>query len=977
MNKLFRNNSYLVLVFLFSFNLMSSQTQGQKVKIKEYTNLEKLHQLSIAHYSSYIKDLKNLELYANINNIPLIIPSNNGGTSRLQKVLNDGTLIYIQTYNRGGASTLNTDELYTGGSLDLEVEGENITIGVWDGGLVRTSHELFNERVTQIDNASTLSDHATHVSGTLVGSGLPQLGNARGMAFKASLISSDFNNDLSEMSVQASKGLLISNHSYGFGATNLPLYYFGRYDEKARALDELLYNAPYYTVVVSAGNDRNAGFNPIDSGYDLLTDQSVSKNDITVAAVNEVSNYSIPSDVVMSNFSSWGPTDDGRIKPDISAKGVNMFSATATSDNSYNNFTGTSMSSPTVAGSLALLQELHSDLHGDFMKASTLKAIALHTASEAGSTPGPDYSFGWGLLNVEKGAEMILKNEFQSLIEENNLANGSVFTKTVSALTTEPLVVTIVWTDPAGVLQGTIEDDATPRIINDLDISVTGPSGTISLPWKLDPANPSAAATQGVNNVDNVEKIEIENPIPGNYTITINHKGTLMNSSQDYSLIISGIDEFDFAYTPDDFSKSFCDNEVAVYNFNYESSSNYNGPTNLSVSGLPAGLNSTITPSVINADQDFVLEITGLNNVAVGQYPFTINAVGVNGTKTKDLELIVNSSANFSNVALNYPANGENDVFIYPTLEWSSVSNAQDYKLEVSEFSDYNTIFYETVTNQTSLNLQGLSPNTQYFWRVKPLSVCVEGAFTSYNFVTEAINCFPIVGASDLPQAIATVPTEINSVINITDDFIIGDVNVALNITHSFLADLTVSLISPSGTEVVLFANACDDFNNANVTFDDNTNTNFFCTSPFFGITGTMKPQNPLAEFIGENSQGNWTLKVIDGFNQDGGSLNNFSLTFCDSAGPNLSISDEILTSFKLFPNPNKGEFIISFDSINNSAIRVDVYDLKGRSIYKDTFQNNSNKFNENINLNDVHSGIYIIKITQGNSSISRKIVVE
>jgi subtilisin-like proprotein convertase family protein/subtilisin family serine protease len=968
-----KTSTLLFIFLLFVFNSIVAQTEFERKKISSTYNQLQLKQLSQDFANSYENDLKEARSYAAKNNIPLQFATNNGGTAKLQKVLRDGTLLYIQTDNRDGGLTVNADALYTGGNLDLQVEGEGIIIGVWDGGRVRSSHELLEERVTQIDEYQNINNHATHVTGTIIGSDIPEAGNARGMAFKATVLASYFENDLAKMTEQASQGLLISNHSYGFNADNLPNYYFGRYDQSARALDNLLFNTPYYTVVVSAGNDRGSNLNIADAGYDILTDYAVAKNNITVAAVNGVADYSGPFSVVMSNFSSFGPTDDMRIKPDISAKGVNMLSSVASSDTAYSSFSGTSMSAPNVTGALALLQELHNDLYGDFMLAASLKALAIHTAEETGFNPGPDPEFGWGLLNVERGAEVILNEDFQSVIEENNLVNGSTYTKTVTALGTEPLRATIVWTDPSGALQGVLEDDPKQRLVNDLDIIVTDSNGTITYPWKLDPSSFTAAAIRGVNSADNVEKIEVDLPLAGIYTITVNHKEALTNGSQNFSLIVTGIDEFDFAYTPDAITTEVCDNEIATFNFNYVSNASYNGPTELTVSGLPSGAVATFTPSTITTDQDFQLQISGLENIPLGEHTFTVNASGSGGTKTKELELVVNSSASISSVTLNTPINGETNVYIYPTLDWSNVANASNYTIEVSEDVDFSTLTFQATTDQTNISIDNLAPDTQYFWRVKPYSFCEEGSFAARNFTTETLNCFTSVAATDVPSAIPT-EGEVTSVINITNDFTVGDVNVFVELTHSYLVELTVSLTSPSGTEVLLFGSVCGDFNNTDVTFDDASSVDEIICSSFFGITGTMQPQGQLSDFIGENSVGNWTLKVVDSVINDGGTLDNVDLIFCESVvGPNLGTVDYTLEDFMLYPNPAKGSFNFSLSN-QREAINLGIYDNNGRRLINKQFDVNSDK---TVNIESLSSGMYFIEITDGARRSVKKLIVQ
>ena len=180
-------------------------------------------------------------------------------------------------------------------------------------------------------------------------------------------------------------------------------------------------------VMVNSGN-RPTGISSNDS-YDIITTYGTSKNILTVGAVYPIAyGYKKPWDVTMSTFSGWGPTDDGRIKPDVVADGINLLSSISTADNAYDYYSGTSMASPSAAGSLLLLQEYYSQLHsGAFMRAATLKGLTIHTADEAGSFPGPDYQNGWGLINIKKASDVIKANNTTHLIQENVLINNNTF----------------------------------------------------------------------------------------------------------------------------------------------------------------------------------------------------------------------------------------------------------------------------------------------------------------------------------------------------------------------------------------------------------------------------------------------------------------------------------------------------------------------------------------------------------------------
>ncbi|RZK28809.1 MAG: hypothetical protein EOO61_21540, partial [Hymenobacter sp.] len=231
----------------------------------------------------------------------------------------------------------------------------------------------------------------------------------------------------------------------------------------------------------------------------------------------------VSSDVSIAYFSSIGPTDDGRIKPDICGDGVNVISVGTTAADAYVAMSGTSMATPNVSGSIFLLQEYFAQKNsGNFMRAATLKGLVCHTAFDAGNI-GPDYIYGWGLLNATKAAQAITDNGVKSIISENTLAQGQTQTFNVVASGSGPLVATISWTDPAGTPGAVgVVDDPSIKLVNDLDVRVTQ-SNTVFRPYILDPANPATAATTGDNIRDNIEQIYIANAVPGkSYTISIN-----------------------------------------------------------------------------------------------------------------------------------------------------------------------------------------------------------------------------------------------------------------------------------------------------------------------------------------------------------------------------------------------------------------------------------------------------------------------
>ncbi|MCU0437976.1 MAG: S8 family serine peptidase [Raineya sp.] len=545
-----KKNTLLACAFSLLATGLFAQNESERQKIVSGTNVSKLQNLSKEFASKRLEEKKKAIELAHKKGWQIFVNMPDGNFAELQRVDNLGNPVYYITQsNLNAAATTRANRLWTGGSMGLNLNGQGMIVGEWDGGPVRGTHQEFGTRVVQKDGvAFTTSNgnnqHATHVGGTMIASGVTA--NAKGMAHQATLWANEWNNDTAEMPSQASQGLILSNHSYGYRADLLPTWMFGFYDSEAAAWDEIAFNAPFYTIVKAAGNDRGAGYNPGGvfgtTGYNLLSGSATSKNVLVVAAVSAVTNYTGPSSVTMSSFSSWGPTDDGRIKPDISGMGVSVYSTTSTSNTAYSTLSGTSMASPNVTGTLTLIQQHYKNLNsGSFMRSATLRGLAIHTADEAGSAAGPDYRFGWGLLNAEKAANAITNRGTSSIIDERSLSNATTYSTNVVANGSAPLEVTIAWNDPKGTpLADGTANSTSVRLVNDLDIRVTY-NGTTTLPWRLDPAAPANAATKGDNFRDNVEKIIVETPVAGaTYTITVSHKGTLA-SAQAYSLIVTGI----------------------------------------------------------------------------------------------------------------------------------------------------------------------------------------------------------------------------------------------------------------------------------------------------------------------------------------------------------------------------------------------------------------------------------------------------
>ena len=527
-------NFFLLLACLLLTTQLNAQALTDQDRIISQTNVDKLNLM--AEVSQKIQFQYRNKI------VPELLVGKNGNREFFSHFESDGTAIYYELENESAAISSNIDEIRLGGITGLELDGAGLNIGLWDGGNPRSSHQELDGKIIISEQAS-LSGHATHIAGILVANGI--VPEARGMAPSATVESFTSSGWMSEVAAWAAQGGMITNHSYIIQNPQDQFQLFGIYNVHSQNWDTLSYNAPYLIMCTGASNNGNNGFNPDGSRYDLLASNKAGKNAIVVGACENVLNYTGPESVTQAIFTSWGPTDDWRIKPDLAAVGTMSFSSRERRDNHYTTANGSSLASPIVAGGLALLQQHFHNLNDVYMKAVTAKALILSTADEAGEFDGPDFANGWGLFNARSAADVITANGTTAEILELSLNQDEVFTKTIHLDGTEPLTVAICWNDPAAEpLPNASFNDPTPMLINDLDTRVFA-DGVEYFPWKMEPNstfdNYTAAAVKGDNFRDNTEIIHEEIVPAGEYTIMVTHKNELQSGSQDFSMVINGI----------------------------------------------------------------------------------------------------------------------------------------------------------------------------------------------------------------------------------------------------------------------------------------------------------------------------------------------------------------------------------------------------------------------------------------------------
>ncbi|MBK9127293.1 MAG: S8 family serine peptidase [Phycisphaerales bacterium] len=425
------------------------------------------------------------------------------------------------------------------------LDGTGVGVLVYDGGKIRATHQDLTGRVTIGPNdASSTSDHATHVAGTIGGTGAASGGLRKGMAPNVQIISFGFEQAgglsqgflytnpgdiVQDYGWAIANGAHVANNSIGTNTStnNFPCSWQGDYGFTDTIIDAIVrgtgtdpnlpqFNTPF-RVVWANGNERQStrcADPSVPAGYHLTAPPACAKNHLTVGALNS-------NNDTMTTFSSWGPADDDRMKPDMCAPGCQsnddngVTSCGSASDTTYTSKCGTSMASPTTCGIAALmLQDFRANYPGqpDFRN-STLRAILAHTAQDLGNV-GPDYQYGYGSIRVQPAIDLIRAGNF---IENVIPGTGATFQAIVLVGAGEQVKVTIAWDDPPGT------PNVSPALVNDLDLRVYDAQNNVYLPWTLGGlANPAAPAVRTQpNRVDNIEQVLIDAPAPGAYRIEV------------------------------------------------------------------------------------------------------------------------------------------------------------------------------------------------------------------------------------------------------------------------------------------------------------------------------------------------------------------------------------------------------------------------------------------------------------------------
>jgi hypothetical protein len=572
-------------------------------------------------------------------------------------------------------------------SLGRNLNGQGVVIGVGDNADPNLHIDFAGRLINR--NPASSGNHGLHVMGTAAGAGIMNE-KYMGYAPKATILAQLNMGILNSMPAYVQDhGMVITNNSYGLVVNDCES--FGFYDLYSRLLDQQASDLPHLQNVFAAGNSGLFGSivcTRYANGFGTVLGAYQSAKNV-VCVGNTTENDSL------HYVSSRGPVRDGRIKPDIAVQGRNVWSA---GFGSYWPNTGTSMASPGAAGGLALLYQHYRQLHGNAdPKNGLMKALLCNGATDLGAA-GPDYSYGFGWMNLLRSAIMLEKNNYFT----NTIATGNTNNQVINVpANTAQLKVMLYWNDTAASVL------ASHTLVNDLDLEVIDPSSNTHLPFILDtlPANITDTATTGVDHINNIEQVVILNPPAGNYTLRV--KGTAINQNpvQEYFLVFDTIPVSTTLTYPIGKEKLFPGDSI------YISWDAWGGPAN------------TFTLEYLKNNAASWATID--NNVAAGLRQYKWFVPSGDTTDQAKIRITRNATAMVS-TSDAFTILGEDTIRLLPVqfqcegyirVNWTTVNNATDYEPMILRGDEMIGV---GITTDTFYTFSGLSKDSVYWVSVRP-----------------------------------------------------------------------------------------------------------------------------------------------------------------------------------------------------------------------------------------------------------------
>jgi hypothetical protein len=612
------------------------------------------------------------------------------GRAALQRIAGLANIGYIgvqsvkdRTLNYNNRAAHGVDALSNDPNRNLQ--GDGVTVGIGDDSDPYT-HVDFTGR--QIDRFAYISGtHGVHTSGTVAGGGIlnPLY---KGMAPHATIVSQYFSDVLANAEIYIGDyNMVLTNNSYS--AYDPGCATEGEYDFLSYYLDAQLTASPTLLHVFAAGNDGRYSCTPYITQYATIKSGYQCAKDVLTVGNLDNSTY------IISVGSSSGPTGDGRLKPEIVAGGTNIISTFP--NNTYASNSGTSMASPTVTGSLALLVQRYRQLHGGTTPpAALMKALVCNTATDLGN-PGPDFKYGFGSLNIRAATETLEANQFLT----NTIANGGSYTYALTGVPAglQQLKVLLYWPDAPAA------PNAASTLVNDLDLTVTSPDAVVHQPLILNPAaaNVNDVAVEGPDHRNNIEQVVINNPPAGNFNLTVTGN-SVPSGAQGFVLTYQMIQPSVVIQYPYG-GETWVPGSTETIRWNA-----YGGDPNsftLEYSPDHGSTWSTISNS-IPASQRLYSWTVPATATTQGLIRVTRNGTGYSGVSNYDLTILGQPAVTISN-----PCQG------YAQLSWGAVSSATSYDIMQLKGDSMQKIASTTANN---FLLGHLSRDSAYWLAVRAVA---------------------------------------------------------------------------------------------------------------------------------------------------------------------------------------------------------------------------------------------------------------
>ena len=831
--------------------------------------------------------------------------------------------------------------------------GKGISVLVRDDGKI-FNHIDFKGRLDQTFADESIGAHGDGVAGIFAGGGNLDPIN-KGMAHESFIHVMDYQaNFLDEtMSLFNNRDVIVTNSSYSNGCN-------AGYTSITQVVDQQTYDNPTLMHVFSAGNSGqgilNSNDEVVECGYGAgLTWGNITGGHKQGKNVIATANLNYRGEIMES--SSRGPAHDGRIKPDIAANGNNHVSTDESQG--YRDFGGTSGAAPVIAGVMAMLHEAYDTNHGSRANAALLKAIMLNTATDLGNK-GPDFIYGWGSLNAFRSALCIEESRFvHESIQQDEQKTHII---TVPENVAEVRIMTY-WPDPEAFEQSPI------ALLNDLNTRLTSAVGSEHLPWILDhskdPIKLNMPATKGVDFLNNMEQIAIDNPVSGDYTLEVNGDLVPFGTNDYYVVWEFRMNEIDIIFPDGGENLNFTKTEVIHWD--------------------ATGDEGTFTISHIDSEgnENQIGEAAG--NRRFFQWFTPIQFSENSKIKVSRDGLSDESTEHF--VLANNPKNLEVtfDEKEPVWLHWQSDSLPVSYNIyRLGEFAMEKVLTVETDSFQI--------PNEPAF---KNSWVAVSANFPGGK---EGKRSFA-VSTTPEPVALATNDKNEKPCVNQPIIFETQSIDTLLRYHWSFGANSIPVESFTKGPHSVIYTKKGPNLALLVVENDGGSDNTFFSLSVQEDLTPNETEITDLGggEYTFKsqiNAANSYSWDFGDGNNGTGKTVTHaytesgqFTITLVaentcgiiteiDEVMIDLTSIDELTESdFVISPNPSHGDFQIILPDLEGNKIDIQLITTDGKLIETKTFS--ATTPGQKITWNAVPNGIYFMKFTVGSKNLTRKLIVQ